>query len=489
MFKNAIYNTQLTTIAADSFFTHITGGVFNQDRTFISTLRALVAPRMSKGETLSLYFTEASYSAYQLNAWDANEATRHIYDGLYERGSIVIRNFNNRAQPDNTAWMTLMKSTFEKVYPGWRRLDKITLFFKKNFDALCFIEPESKRVAIFVSSLSTQMMHYLQCAIVAFLPWYFDPQKGISKLEMKLIESLRMKDSIQYEDTIAEIAEQYDFRAAKIRMLLDGFETRYEQKECEVIKTQIQRYMNDIDSLNAEIGMLLRDIREREIRLLGLEAKIANNNGESEIQDYFMHNPNLIIENVTNTEMTFIAKGYIEYFDEDMAETLISNRNSCLYRPNGRNCNNIILADDMELFLRALFIDQKIRMKVCAAYKFYLEGNVSAQSGYSYSPECRDCTPNPHIDGFSCIGNYSIAINELLKTHNYIGAIEQCAASCRSLNFGDSVVLAEYASRIYGISDRRRDANMRCVELPDGRIVNPVEAIAWIKEQEVTTNE
>lgn len=490
MFKQTVYNTQLTTDAANNFFQHITGDSFQRDMTFVSTLRALVAPRMAEGERITLYFASTNYSASQLSDFSTNNAVKQVCDvSRIDNGSIVVHNFNNASQENNFAWLELMKSTFEKVYPGWHRLDKITLFFKKSFYALCFVEPETKKVVLFADSLNMQRMHYLQCAIVAFLPWYFDPSKGVSQLEMKLIESLRMKDSVQYENIIAEIAEQYDFRAAKIRMLLNGFETRYEKVECEEMQVRIQQCIEDINRYNEEIGNILRRKHDFEIKLLGLETKIANGDGESEILDYFMRNSNLILENVTNTTMTFIVKAYLEYFDEDLAETLISNRNSCLYRPNNRGCNNFIPADDMELFLRAVFIDEKLRIKVCAAYSFDLNGNVNAQSGYNYTPECRDCTPNPHIDGFSCIGNYSRAINELLKNRDYIGAIEQCAASCRSLNFGDSIVLAEFARRLYGISERRSNANVRCVELPDGRIVNPVEAIAWLREQEAVTNE
>lgn len=80
------------------------------------------------------------------------------------------------------------------------------------------------------------------------------------------------------------------------------------------------------------------------------------------------------------------------------------------------------------------------------------------------------------------MGNYQRAINELLKNHNYIGAIEQCVASCRSLNFADSTVMQEFMRRLYGLSDY--NVNIRCIELPDGRVVEPKEAIVWLKEQE-----
>ena len=59
---------------------------------------------------------------------------------------------------------------------------------------------------------------------------------------------------------------------------------------------------------------------------------------------------------------------------------------------------------------------------------------------------------------------------------------EQCISSCKSLNFADSPVITEFMCRIYGISASR--VNMKCIELPDGVVVNPADAIKWLKEQD-----
>ena len=93
--------------------------------------------------------------------------------------------------------------------------------------------------------------------------------------------------------------------------------------------------------------------------------------------------------------------------------------------------------------------------------------------------------PNTHINSYSCMGNYQTTINNLLKRRNYIGALEQCIASCKSLNFGDSTVMREFMGTMYGDNS----ANNRCIELPDGSVVRPVEAIKWLKQQQVDNNE
>ena len=87
--------------------------------------------------------------------------------------------------------------------------------------------------------------------------------------------------------------------------------------------------------------------------------------------------------------------------------------------------------------------------------------------------------PNTHIDRFHCMGNYLRTINELLRQRNYIGALEQCIASCKSLNFGDSAVMGEFMKTMWS-----NGSVSRCIELPDGRVVKPNEAIRWLEEQE-----
>lgn len=492
MFKSVINSTPLVSDAANSFFRNIIGDYFQRDATFLSTLRALVAPRMAEGDRIALSFSETSYTVDHVRGNSTREMMNAICrysNALSGRGGeIQIHSFTSQTQDDNYACLELIKSSFEQQYEGWHRLNKVTDFFRKTFYVLCFINPEKKSVYLFTDKMDVKKMHYLQCSIFAFLPWYFDPAAGVSELEMELINSLREKKSDKYEDCIARVASQYDFRTQKIRNLLAGFETRYERQECERVRMEIGEYIDEINRLNNQIGEYLRYKADKEIRLLGLETKIAQGSTEdSEIMEYFLCNNRLVLEQVTDTYMVFSCMDYLTYFDEDMAKQMIDNKRSYVYRPNGRMCNNFIQADDMKKLMYAIFIDQTLRMKMCCAYKFELNGNVKGLREHSYGYEFRECTPNTHIDRYACMGNYERTINQLLVKHDYIGAIEQCIASCKSLNFADSAVMEEFMRRIYGISDY--DVNIRCIELPDGKVVTPKEAIEWLNAQESQTQE
>lgn len=487
MFKNAIMDTPLNSGFANTYFEKINGEYFGQgDISFIATLRALLCPRISEDDSVYLSFHSSRYSAGDIRGTARSALIDAICDRDMRRyrrsGRIYIHSFNSASDEDNEANLKNIEENFEYACEGWHRIEKVTTFYRKSFYVLCYINPELKSVYLFTENLDYRKLHYLQCSIFAFMPWYFDPKDGVSEDEMELINSLREKDSAHYERCIAKIAEKSNLRELSIRKLLDGFETRYERIEADKARNRIAQYNEEIVNLNERIGDYLREIREMNIRLLGLTTKMEQSSDDSEIMEYFLCNKNVSLREVTDSAMTFVCGDYLEYFDEDMARHVIDNSGSYVYRPGGRSANYAIRKENMKKLMYAIFVDGTLKMKMCAAYRLELDGSVRAMSGYEYGAEFSDCTPNTHIDRYSCMGNYNYTINQMLKDHNYIGAVEQCIASCKSLNFGDSCVMEEFMRRLYGMSDY--DVNIRCIELPDKSIVEPKEAIEWLLKQE-----
>lgn len=487
MFKTSIGSTPLTTEAADSFFHNITGERFGNDNSFLATLRALVAPRIKDGEFIHLSFGSSDYNSSAIGSVPAERVVSAICSdhSLSSPGGIMIHSFTSN-QESNIANFTLIENRFTSCFQGYNRLEKVREFYRKSFYVDCYINPELKSVIVFVDNLDNKKLHYLQVSILAFLPWYFDPKDGVSDLEMELIYSLRESSSAKYETCLAKIAENYDFRTFRIRQLLKGFETRYEQLECENVRREIQKFDSDISRLNDQIGSLLNKRNEVCIRLLGLERKIAEGGDDSEIMEYFLCNNRLVLESVTERDMYFCVKDYISYFDSEMAERTINNPRSFVYL-NGRDSYRGITSEGMKKLMWEIFVEEepRLRIKVCAAYRFGLNGNVSPMGGHTFSYEFAEYMPNPHIDRYNCMGNYQQTINRILQSRNYIGALEQCIASCKSLNWGDSTVMQEFMRTMWGAGDYSN----RCIELPDGSVVKPAEAIRWLEEQEAGANE
>lgn len=490
MFKTVINNTPFLSGIANELFNNITGHSWDGDCSFITTLRALVAPKVKEGEYLRVEFAQSNYTAQQIANIAPKQVVRSIYLEEYvSHGTITVHNFVASREEDRLASLEAMKSSFCDTRPGWHQLEKVTDFFIKTFNVLCFIHPDTRRVVLFIDNMNMSKMHYLQCSIFAFLPWYFDPEAGVSPEEMELIKSFREKTSIKYEDCISRIAEKYDFNAEKIRKLLTGFETRFEERELKRIREKIEQIDREIGIQNDGIKQRLVTRRNDEIRILGLEHKIAQGGSESEMMEYFLCNKNLVLEAVSGSDMIFSVKGYVEYYDEDMAKTVIDRDRSYIYRPDGVLCEDYIPAEDMKRLMYAVFINQTIGLKFCGAYRLYINNQeVDCRTSFAFGTEFREYIPNPHIDKFNCLGNYLLEINTLLKNNDYIGAVEQCVASCKSLNFADSAVMGHFMKQLYGLPGYT-SVNNRCIELPDGTVVTVKAAVKYLKEQEAGTDE
>ena len=351
---------------------------------------------------------------------------------------------------------------------------------------LCFVNAEARCVEIFVDNLDLKKLHYLQCSIIAFLPWYFDKNKGISEEEMELVQGLKEKRSPdRYLAALNKIASHYDFREMKIKRLLNDFETRFDRQECDRLRGMIRSRDEHIESYNRSIVAALKERNEFSIRLLGLETKINSGNNDSDMMDFFLRSKNLSVESVSNSELMFTVKEHLDFFNEELASSIIGNSTSYVYYPDLCNYSNRIPHADMRMLMTAIFLDQTLRIKVCAAYKLKLGERCSAVKDYNFGYGYEEYMQNPHIQLYRCLGSYESKINQFVAENDYIGAVSQCVASCKSINFGDSTVMNRFMRSFYGADN---SLNNRCIELPDGSVVAPKEAIKWLKEQQEEEN-
>lgn len=481
MFRKVISRSPLVGQGADEVFKNITASNWNNDVSFEATLRALLASRIPEGESIYTVCGRTTFSVSNINHADKEVATRalggRIVDSM-DDGGIYIHHFEGAKNEDNDVSFAIVNENFTTQYPEFTKLEKVTEFYKSVMDVLCFVNIQHKKTVIYVNRLTVPRYHYLQCGILAYLPWYFDKEKGVTKQEMELIESLRKNKADDYERIIEEIASKYDFRSEAIKRGLRGFETRLDEKKAEELRSIIKDAVEEINNYSEAIGKLLAKNNERECTLLGLEQKIIENreNG-GEMMDYFLANKRLNLVSVNDDTIRFTVKDYLTYWDRDMAEEIISNRRSYVYYPGGNDMSSNIPADDIEVLMRSIFVDEKLKIKFCSAYDLQLYGRVRGIGGFQYDYNCSDAMANPHIDFYECLGNYTQVFAELLKDRDYIGAIEQCIASCKSLNFGDSIVMSRFMEVLYGLQSEK---NNRCIELPNGTVVDPKRAIVWL---------
>lgn len=458
MFRQTITQTPFSCDEADEVLKNISAPAA-QDVTFVSTLRALLGKRVSEDESVE-FVEQRLYGSC---------TTTVAFDYMPQRADL-IELFEN-----NTVDLEAAEKLMEKTYPSWEKLPKITEFYRKQFPVLCYIERELKSVFLIAPRLlAAQEFRYLQCSIPAFLPWYFEGENALKETDMKLIESLTKRTAESYLDCLSEMAKEYDFETNFVKRLLGGFETQADRVMCEQSEKKIQSLINDINDLNRRIGGLLRQKSEEEIRLFGLRTKIENGSEGSQLEDYFLSNKSLSLVSAKNREITFVCASEVEYYDTEMVESVLENQTSYIYQTRGRR--SFVSPSDMAMLIREIFVTQKLKLRMCAAYRIELNGRACGLTNYNYEYRGENCLPNPHIDTYACLGNYQRTINECIMQNDYISAAEQCVASCKSLNFGDYTVMDTFMDKMY------RNA-VRCVVLPNGECVTPSNAVVWLKAE------
>lgn len=475
MFKKQIDRTILMSDIAHEVFPNIFGDSWFGDVSFVTTLRALCADRVPQEDllmfgTCNISRARSSYSHIN-GAVNMNERPETLYVA-------------NLTTSKNDEWFESLEKEYVRDNPGWHRIEKVTAFYVKAFRVLCFTNPDIRSTVLFTDNIDMRRYHYLQVGIPAYLPWYFGEGKGLKEEELALLNTLRQPTSEEYEQAIEKIAERYDFRAMRIRNGLSGFETQREKAERDRKLSDIQYYRDEINRLNNAISDYIRQIRDAENLVWGLSERIRRDDGDSQLMSYFLLNPRLIFENIRDNTLTFGVKDYLTFFDEDEAKAYIENEHSILYEPNERSCSNIIPVEDMQMLMREIFIEQNLRIRMCAVFMLTIGGGVDAISRWNYSADYNFYMPNPHIHFYSCIDQNKRFINDCLSVGNYVGAVEQCVAACRFLTVTDYSVMCEFARCLYGISSDSQMKNT-CIELPDGRVVNPKNAIKFLKGEKV----
>lgn len=473
MFRSQIENTALTNELANEYFKQVYGDNFNYDSTLVATSRALVIPRMTSKNTLRVRINNVEYEYAKARVGEG--IIDYIFPSYENSDELCLVNLT-RGKEEN--YTEIMDDIEKHMKPGYKRVERATMFFQKVFQLRCYINEERRMSFIITGGIDTQRFHYMQCGILAYLPWYF-PEA--SELDKELITSMRQRQPDEYLAILQRIADASDMETMRVEKLLTGFQERYYRSKMDSMESNKRSAMNDIMNYKARISELLDRIENYDVEILGLEAKMnGSGDGLSELLDYFKSYKKVLrLVKTEGNSITFETKQYLDIYDEDMLERMLQNKNSYIYSCAERKYSD----EDIEKIIRKIFMDREMKIRFCSAYRIDLRGAVYGLSHYSYDIGIYGTyMPNTHIDEHACLGNYERLINEILEeSGDYTAAIDQCLASGRSLNWADSVVTKEFLRYLY---KKTTGVNVRCIELPDGRVVDIDGAFEYMKEQE-----
>lgn len=481
MFTKIFDYLTLTNEIADEIFPNICGDCYNGDTSFVATLRALVAPRMSKDDKLFLRVEIRTPRESTLKDYSEIDRVKYLADGI-GNNTILVCGFNSTSESNRTIAMNAIDESFTRIYNGYVELKDLRAFVAKQANMRFYINEEDRSVAVFVDNLNSRLYHYIQSLTSRLLPWYFK-DKPLEDQERELVKSLIQKTATGYERLIKEFANKYDFRSKKIEKMLGGFETAAKKQHLRNVESSLNNIESHIERNVTHYRDLIRQREEKMLEKAGLISQInSSDNKESEISDYFVCNKHLEPVSVNSTQLEFIVSCYLENFDVEMYERISRNFDGYMYQ--GYNPTNEVFRDERirKKFMDAIFCDEPLlKIKTCAHYLIDLAGYVEAHSGYHYPPEYADMLPNTHIHRHSCLGNQKPLIEEALRNGDNIGAIEQCVCSAKSINVGESATFPYMLEALFASGAKK------IIELPDGTSCTPTEALKWLEAQENKT--
>lgn len=451
------------------------------DAVFISVLRAVLPLHMADGEQLFVRVRSNDMRYEACEDRDVETVMSRVYGSMVsDNNALTAINLMNQRTIHSKVY-----AEFEEKFAGWKRVERVSKFFEQIFNVVCFINEEKKSVILVIGSANTANIHYLLCSMFAWFPWYFTKEKGVSEDEMALMQSLRSHTPDKFLEVLGRFEDKYDFYSMKLEDLT-GFESQWMEREMANNNRRIESYMRDIESLRERLSECLKNKERIEINNMGIEAAIGKNENDSELRDYFINNKKRVrLVERYGDELTIEVMTNLTYWDPEYAETLYNNKRSILYTKRGSQPR--IKSDQMGRLFKSIFIDNELKLHICAAYKLDVgECKVNGLAGYNYGTECAQFFPNPHIHEYHCLGGYAQALSQMMETHNYVGVLEQCVVSCQSINLTETPTMERFIPKFYG-------CNSPIIELPDGTAVTPLEAVEFLsarsKEEEENEQE
>lgn len=484
MFKECLNDLPYVSDIADECYLNIKLYPRDRDRqifddSFLTTLRIALQNRTENRVDLVYYYKDVS--SYTNLAEDdfVSKLTDNLSAVTNRHTQLIVYNLDS--YKESIVNMCIEKlDCFTAHFNGFEEINDLKAFFEQKKIAKCrfFTNYSSKTTVIFVKTLTQRVNHMLQSLLPRYLKWEFE-NAPLTDDDKKLFRSLTQKTAGEYIEIINNYAEKQNFKELKIKRLLGDFDKRIFNIQIEEVSNDIMRCESQLSQLYNQVGQYIEKINQLTTDRFGLTVRRDSANS-SELMDYFLCNNNVELVSVVDNKIEFIVTTYINNFDFDNYEAMFKNEGSILYQ-NGCEYFNQNNYENRKCLLTAIFDDQLLKLKSCAAYKIKSgrgESDAEGMPHYSFPNKYINYLPNQHIQQYECLGDNRREIIMALDRGDYICAVEQCISSTGNINMADTAVLPHFIRKIFD-----EDAE-KIIELPDGVSVTPIEAVEWLKRVE-----
>lgn len=437
------------------------------DVTMISTLRAIVFPRLTQSNILSLACARGRLPQLRENSFGICTTC----------GTTAIQLAQKELEASGFVSLTDLSKFCARVGEAW--------FYRndKTNASVILVADNSAR-----GTIDVKLSHLIQSLLPRILPQIFI-DNPLTDLEKELLKSLTTTDATTYKNTLDKLAEVQCLDGKIQATMLSKIGTGRLERMLKRCLDERQRAESSLSVILEQYGSLCAQIEDLKIRQSGIQFKIQE--GDTDMEEFISYvkaNKHVRITSVDDDFIEFVTTSILENYDPDLAEKMCDNERSYLYTGYMLFEDNEIFKpiENRKKFFKAIFSDNpKLKIKMCMCLRVDLRRcmveAISRKGSYaSYGSRYDDYIVNPHIDQHRCLGDNRRYIEEAARNGDYIGIVEQSISATGNINLSEgSVTVAPFISELLS-SDRN------IIRLPDGTDYTPTQAIEWLLKEEET---
>ena len=310
---------------------------------------------------------------------------------------------------------------------------------------------------------------------IAFLPRLLPglfAEKWLSDTEKALLSAAFTMDYSLIEAHLETLYKESDLFSQRHKRLIHNAISYSLSLELRRAKDEVMNAEQNANSFLQRYMDQTRLAMEKRILAESLDDRIgAMSQDVDDIMDFLSSNKSVSV-GVENNALMLDVTGPLTNFDPDAYRVIRD-------RPYAHFQKNIVGSqEDALLFFDALFLEESIKVNICARYILDPRSGVRGK----ISSVTQSAIPNPHIQYHQCLGQYAADMQAALSKSDFVGLISLCIASGLSLNIPESPTCGRFVKDVSGGSHR-------AVLLPTGETVSYKKAVAWLKQQKGITPE
>lgn len=314
-----------------------------------------------------------------------------------------------------------------------------------------YVDAEHHRAVAVLASCEHNVSWIVQATLHQLTPWLFTDDR--SEEEKTFVKNIWKSGGDAASDAyIRRIEDIYNLSFLWKMESMKQWADTMGSRRFDTAKRNLDEQQRRLERLQLEYSDAMRELTELQLVLNGARmAMRGSKDRSSELVKFFENTDSIEFVEVNDDRLTFRVYTDLAAWDEEAYRSVVAEENSYIWEDDDGDmrCDEEDIPDWNRLFDN-IFLKDRFRIRVQA--EFCLEIGTGSVHGNGCRGDANRETyiNNPHIGGYSCMGQNTTYVTKALMEGNYVYAIEQCIHSASNFNFDDSTVGELMFSTLFG---------------------------------------